>query len=215
MAAGESMTPPSTPLLGPWKRGGLAAALILGLSACGSGVGALLAPPAAETFDLTAPRNFAHIGAPHGTLLIAESVALQALDTDRILVRPKPNEINYLGGAQWSDRLPRLIQARLLQAFQNAKRLKTVARPGEGIDANLQLLTEIRSFELVIAGAAVARVEITARLVGVRSGRVDAAEIFSADRPASSTDASNAAAALDGALGEVLTRIVEWASRRA
>ena len=32
--------------------------------------------------------------------------ALQALDSERILVRPKGAQVTYLPGAQWADRLP-------------------------------------------------------------------------------------------------------------
>jgi cholesterol transport system auxiliary component len=186
--------------------------IALGLAGC-SGVGGLLAPAPAETFDLrSASDTSARAGRGRGTLLVQEPNALRILDSDRIVVRPSPNEVTYLGGAQWSDRLPRLVQARLVETFQKASRLRTVARPGEGVDGDNTLLTEIRAFEIDAGAGSVARVEMTARVVGTRSGRVVAAEVFSATVPGS-TEPRAAAAALDQALNQVLNRIVVWASR--
>lgn len=181
---------------------------LLALCGCGGGIGAALAPPPLDTYDLTAPTQFGRPGPPRGAITIAEPTALRILDTDRIVVRARGNEVSYLGGAQWADRLPRLVQARLVQSFENASRIRNVARPGEGLDADLQLVTEIRTFEIDASAGNVARVEITARLMS--RGRVVAAEIFRATAPGS-TEPRPAAAALDRALGEVLVAIVGWA----
>jgi cholesterol transport system auxiliary component len=179
----------------------------IGLAGCAGGLGSALAPAASDTFDLTAPTSFPRAGPPRGAVTIAEPIALRIIDTDRIVVRPRPNEVTYLGGAQWADRLPRLVQTRLVQSFENASRLRTVARPGEGLDADVQLVTEIRSFEIDASSGTTARVEITARLVS--RGRVLQAEIFRASVPAS-TEPRAAAAALDRALGQVLVEMVGW-----
>lgn len=95
-------------------------------------------------------------------MAIAESSAVRALDTDRILVKPRANEINYLAGVQWADRLPRLVQSRIVTTFENARRLNSVVRPGEGIDAAIRLVTEIRSFELDLSTSPKVQIELTA-----------------------------------------------------
>jgi cholesterol transport system auxiliary component len=175
-------------------------------------MGSLLSPPPAETFDLTAPSEFGPPAAQRGALIVAEPAALRILDTDRIVVRVRENEVAHLGGSQWADRLPRLFQARVIQGFENARRLRMVGRPGEGIDATAVLQTEIRSFEIDAARGNVARVEITARLVSTRNGRVIAGEIFRAEIPGS-TEQRAAAQALDRAMREVIVRIVAWTAR--
>lgn len=196
---------------GPLTRAAGSVLLLLCLSACG-GVGSLLAPPPSETFDLTAPSQFATSAAQRGALIVAEPAALRILDTDRIVVRARENEVAYLGASQWADRLPRLFQARVIQGFENARRLRMVGRPGEGIDAAAVLQTEIRAFEIDAARGNVARVEVTARLVSARNGRVIAGDIFRAEVPGS-TEPRAAAQALDRAMGEVIVRIVAWAAR--
>ena len=87
-------------------------ALIMMAGCSGGGLGSLIAPAPIETFDLSIPRPSGSPAKRRGTIAIAESSAVRALDTERILVKPRANEINYLAGAQWADRLPRLVQSR-------------------------------------------------------------------------------------------------------
>lgn len=197
-----------------WRLRLMAAPLALGLAACsGGGVGSLVAPAPLDTYDLSVPKGVGGGGKGRAALAIAESSAVRSLDTDRILVKPRANEINYLAGAQWSDRLPRLVQSRIVTTFENARRLNTVVRPGEGIDAESRLLTDIRSFELDLSSSPRVQVEITARIVGTRSGQVVAAEVFSAQAPVASSEPAAVVAALDKAMSEVLVRMVAWANR--
>lgn len=186
------------------------------LAGCSTGgIGSLVAPAPLETYDLSTPKvdNISSRG--RGVVVIVESSAARTLDTDRILVKPNAVEINYLAGAQWSDRLPRLVQSRLLATFEKARALRNVTRPEEGIDASARLLTEIRSFELSLAGAPKVQVEITARLVGTRSGRVIAAEVFSAETPVASSEPGTVVKGLDKAMSDVLLRLVAWAGQHS
>ncbi len=176
-------------------------ALLL-LSGCGGG-----ATP--TTFDLSAPADFGRVGGSRAALVIAEPTTVQALDSDRIIVRDSSGALSFLGGAQWSDRVPKLVQTRMVQTFENASRIASVSRPGDRITPDLQLITDIRRFTIDTAtGSAV--VEITAKLVGDKNGQVQRAKIFSASVPASAGDAAGAAQALDRALSQVLIQIVRW-----
>lgn len=181
----------------------LALSGLLLLSGCGGG-----ATP--TTFDLSAPSNFGRVGGSKAALVIAEPTTVQTLDSDRIIVRDSSGALSFLGGAQWSDRVPKLVQTRLVQTFENASRIAAVSRPGDRITPDLQLITDIRRFTIDTAsGAAV--VEITAKLVGDRTGQVQRAKIFTASVPASASDGAAAAQALDRALSQVLIQIVRWA----
>ena len=48
-------------------------------------------------------------------------------EADRIIVREPGGSLSFLGGGQWADRLPRLIQARLLQSLENTGRLNALS----------------------------------------------------------------------------------------
>lgn len=178
-------------------------ALALILAGCGGG-------PAPTTFDLTAPSDFGRTGGSRATLVVADPTSVQTLNSDRIIVRDSSGALSFLGDAQWADQVPRLVQSRLVQTFENASRIGAVARPGDRITADLQLLTDIRAFNIE-AGSGNAVVEITAKLVGDRTGRVQRARVFSAREPASAVDGPAAAQALDRALSRVLVDIVRWA----
>ena len=175
----------------------LAGLPFLSLAACSS------APLA--TYDLTPAEGFA-ARAGRGQLAVLLPDATLPADSDRIVVRTNPQSVAYLSGAQWADKLPSLVQSRLIESFQNAHLLRAVGRPGMLSDFSLQ--TSIRRFELDAArGDAV--VEISAQIIGP-SGRIVGGRIFAANVPAPPSDPAVVASALDAALAKVMREIVIW-----
>ena len=150
-------------------------------------------------------------GVGRGQLVVVEPTALSVLNTDRIVIRTQ-GEIAYLSRAQWSDRLPRLVQSRIVEGFENGSRLRAVGTPGDKLAADYQLVTEVRAFHLSVASAPMAEVEISAKVVTDRGGRVLAAKVFRASVPAASTEGPDAVSALDEAFQRVITDLVAWAS---
>lgn len=186
---------------------GAALAGLLALSACGGG-----APPA--TYDLTAPREGLSSGRGRGLLVVAEPQALQALDSNRIVIRTSDGGIAYLPDAQWSDRLPKLIQTRLIQTFENGARIQAVGRPGDRLVPVAQLNSEIRSFGIdEKTGEAV--IELSVKIVNDRSGRILAGQVFTSRVPSGgSISGPVASAALDLATQALLRDVVRWVSAR-
>lgn len=173
-------------------------------------VGCASAPP--TTYDLSAAPA-ARIGPSHGVLVVAEPTAVSLLDSERIVVRTAAGSVAYLSGAQWADRLPKLLQSRIIQSFENARRVGSVGRPGDRLVASAQLNADIRTFEVQeTSGEAV--VEITVKLVNDRTGRILAGQLFSARAPADGIKGASAAKALDQAAQAVLAQIVVWAGRK-
>lgn len=172
------------------------------LAACGGG-------PAPTTYDLTAVRQGLRRTGGRRAIVVPEPTTIFALDSERIVIRAASGEITYLPRAQWSDRLPRLVQARLIQSFENAGRA-TVGRPTDRLAGTAQLLIDIRSFE-VREGSRDAFVEVAAKLVASASGQVLNARLFGATSVVGAIDGQGAANALDQALGSVITQIVGWA----
>jgi cholesterol transport system auxiliary component len=180
------------------------AALTLAAMVAGCGSAAL------TSYDLDpAPPAAVHARAMRGVLAIAEPEADDALDSERIVVRAAPNQLAYLTGAQWSERLPTLVHSRLITSFENARFLKSVGRPGDVSDYTLA--AAIRRFE-IDATADVARVEIAVKIIAGRNGRAVAARVFTGSAPAPHTADGAAAAALDAALADVMRSIVVWAA---
>ncbi len=182
----------------------LTATLLLAASLGGCGGGA-----APLTFDLAALPAGGRTAAAGRAIVVSEPVGIQPFEADLIIVRECAGSLSFLGGGQWADRLPRLIQTRIIQSLENSGRLRSVSRPGDKITADYQLISEIRAFDIQTAtGEAV--VDLSLKLVADGTGRVAAARIFTARVPVAAVDAASGARALDQALVTVLGDIVRW-----
>jgi cholesterol transport system auxiliary component len=193
-----------------WRavRTGLAAGAMIVAAACST------ATPV-PTYDLIAPRDFGHVRPARGLLAIAVPTALQALDTEKIMVEPSPGAVTYASDAQWSDRLPRLLQARIVETFENGTRIRTVARAGDRVSADAQLVTDIRQFSIQIGNVGKeAVVELSVKIIGERGGRIAAANVFYARVPADSANSAAAVSALNDALSRVLVDLVRWTATK-
>lgn len=190
---------------------GRAAALLLLFGVALAGCGSTPVP----TYNLTAPHGFSAGGSGSGQLIVTAPTALAILNTDKIVVEPGQGQVAYLADAQWSDNLPALLQARIIQAFENGSKLRRVARPGDGVAADYQLVSDIRAFGIRITPEGpVAVVELSAKLIGSQSGRILAAQVFKAVVPAGATSGVAATQALDTASDQVLVALTRWASAR-
>jgi cholesterol transport system auxiliary component len=143
-------------------------------------------------------------------LLIAEPSALRAVDSENIVVRTSAGSIEFLRGAQWADRLPRMVQARLADAFQATSRLGGVGRPGEGLAIDYQLVSDIRAFEVRVYGQTRASIEMSVRILNDRNGVVRAARVFNVEVPVSGSGNDAYAAALDRAHRQLAAELVPW-----
>ena len=72
----------------------------------------LPAPPTDATWKLTVP----------------EPTTLLAFNTDKILTQPAPDESLPLDNARWTDSVPIIVQATLLQTFDKAGYAQSVSR---------------------------------------------------------------------------------------
>lgn len=167
--------------------------------------------PAPDIYDLAAPTEFAGVtGRTGAQLLVPVPAAIEALATNRVVVRQAGGQISYFPATSWSDELPALVQTKLVRAFENSGRARAVGRPGESLAIDYQIIVDIRSFELDVAGGRQAVVELGVKLLDDRTGRVRATKVFSARVPAGSDAAAPAIQAIDRAATTVFTEIVDW-----
>ena len=168
-------------------------------------------PAPLDTYDLAAP--ILAIDAPRHArtqLLIAEPSALKVLDDQNIVVKTAPGTIEYLSGAQWADRLPKIVQSRLSESFEAADRFGGVGKPGEGLAIDYQIVTEIRAFEIRVGGGDRATVELFVKVLNDRNGIVRAARAFQTSVPVSAAGNGDYIAALDQAFAATASQIVAW-----
>jgi cholesterol transport system auxiliary component len=187
--------------------------MCLGLAGCALALGGNSAP---TTYDLIAPRSFAPAKAGAGyQLVVAEPTAVHALDTDRIMVRPRADQISYYKGVAWSDRLPHLYQVRMIETLQNSGAVKAVFSSNDRADGDYTLATEVRSFQIdTTSGRPAADVDVFAKLINNDTSKVVASKGFTARVAAASDDPAAGVAALNQALTEVLQDTSTWVAAR-
>ena len=132
------------------------------------------------TYDLSAPRTFPPLEkVVRAQLVVPEPGAPIALDTQKIVPRSAGAEAASFVNAQWSDTVPKLVQAKIIQALDNSGYLSAVSRPMDGLAADYQLLIDIRAFQIAAAPGEAAEVELAAKVLG-NGGRIVAGKVFAA-----------------------------------
>ncbi len=165
-------------------------------------------------YDLTAPSSFPSAGKQvRGQVLVAEPRALSSLNTNLIAVKPTPTTLSYFDRVAWTDRLPRLLQARMVEALQNSGRFRAVGVPGDGILVNYQVQTDIRDFELDTRAGTV-YIALMVRVLDDTTGRVVAQQLFEGRAPATASAPGKAIEAFDAALDQVLVEVAVWVAAR-
>jgi phospholipid/cholesterol/gamma-HCH transport system substrate-binding protein len=161
-------------------------------------------------YDLSALPPPAEPGKPlEKQLAIPDPTALLTYDSERVLTQLDGGQLTGLGNAKWSDNLPKLTQARILQSFENAGSLGEAGRPVEGAMPDYQLVTEIRKFQIAPGPERAAVAEISAKLVA-SDGHIVAARIFSETVPVKTQEEADAAKALNEAFGKILANLIPW-----
>ncbi|MEM9733250.1 MAG: ABC-type transport auxiliary lipoprotein family protein [Pseudomonadota bacterium] len=184
-------------------------ALALAVALCVLPSCALLKRPEAprQTYELTAPDSFATAGGTRSQLLVKVPNALKGLDSDRVLVKADDGSISLLAGVQWVDTIPAMVQAKLVESFENTGRAGATAKPGDGLVIDHQLISDLRRFE-IDRGRAV--IELSIKLLADKSGQVLETRIFTATAPVRGTEPGDNARALTRAFESLAKDVVAW-----
>lgn len=185
----------------------MALAAVAALGACAS-----IIPKAPDNiYDLAAPES---IGPTSGTprqILVPEPSALKSLDTERIAARPSDLEYAYLPKAVWTDRLPKLLQTKLMETLQNTGRVRAVGVPGQGLLIDYQIVMDVRAFEIADSEAVVS---LSVKLMNDRNGRVRGTRIVEARAPVSGSANGDYVSALNAAMNQAFSEIASWVLAR-
>lgn len=150
-------------------------------------------------------------GAPlDWALSVEDPRAARVYDTTRIAVSAAPGKIEFLPGAEWTDRAPRLFQIALVQTFEDSGRILSVGDRTTIPIADIALETDIRKLEASLQnGGREVRVSVFARL-GDGKGSVYAARLFETTASARGQSADNVARAFNTAFEQIIPDIVLW-----
>ncbi len=179
------------------------------------GVTALLAGCASstplDTFSLSTTQVQVAQKRKNVQILVPTPAALKALDSENIVIHDAPGSITYLKGAQWGDRLTNLVQARLVQAFENSNAVGGVGRPGDGLAINYQVQADLRDFGITASSSPqTARIELAVRVLNDKTGEVRATRVFTSTAPVSGAGNKAYIRALDAGFNDVTRQIVAW-----
>jgi phospholipid/cholesterol/gamma-HCH transport system substrate-binding protein len=140
---------------------------------------------------------------------IPDPAALMAYDTEKLVIQSESGELLPSASTKLADTAPKLLQARLIQSFENSGSLGQVVRYTEGMNVDYQLALDIRRFQIAAGAPPAAEVELGAKLV-TGDGHVEAARIFKASVPAKKADGAEAVSALDNAFAKVAEGLIVW-----
>jgi phospholipid/cholesterol/gamma-HCH transport system substrate-binding protein len=161
-------------------------------------------------YDLAAAKEFPGLAKTiKRHLVVPDPSSILTFDTQKILTRSAAGTFSSLEDAQWADNLPKLMQARILQSFENAHQLGAVSRPMDQMEGAYRLEIAIRNFQIALSPAPAAVVEFSARVLDDK-GKVTGARLFTASVPAKSAQPPDAVAALDAAFSKAAQDLVVW-----
>ncbi len=194
-------------------RAAMASALVATVALGGCALGGLGGASAPETYDLAAapPKRGGSKAPVH--ISVASPNTIRPLDSDQILVRDSGGTLSYFPGAAWGDRLPKLVQTRLIQALTDSGRFRAVGSSQDRTPSDVTLNVELRSFNVQVSGGQTeAVIDIVVKLVDERRDRVVATKQFTSSAPAAKDDAASGVAALTTAFGKISDDIVAWSA---
>lgn len=165
-----------------------------------------------STFDPSLPRLKHQI-------VVQEPTATAAVSNDRIAVNPSPLQVEYLRGARWVDRAPVIIQALLIESYENSGKVDAVGRSAVSLRADYLVVTDLREFQAQVPPETLednrlqVLVRLNFKLVNADLDRIIGSRSFEERVEAESDNADDIAQAFDEALGDVMRDAVEWSIR--
>ncbi|MEO1190584.1 MAG: ABC-type transport auxiliary lipoprotein family protein [Pseudomonadota bacterium] len=193
---------------------------LVGLTGCGALLPGSGPPP--NLYRLT-PKSTFDPGLPtvDWQLVLAPPSAQGAIDTTRIALAPSLTRIEYYASAGWTDRMPLMFQALMLESFENSGHIVAVGRRAVGLRSDYELRIDIREFQAdyydnpsqpaACQGPPVCvHVVVNAKLIYTPQRTIVATRDFGTFAPSPQDDLVSVVEAFDIALGDVLKDLVGW-----
>ncbi|WP_421779919.1 ABC-type transport auxiliary lipoprotein family protein [Kiloniella litopenaei] len=157
-----------------------------------------------STFDTTLPEV-------PWQLVLEQTSANASLNTTKIALQRKTNQMEYYANAGWVDKAPIMVQTLLVESFENTGKIVAVGRETIGLRSDFILKTELREFQtLYFESTPEVRVVLNAKIVQMPRRTIIGSQSFEAKIPAQSDQLNSIVAAFDDGLGKVTKKLVEW-----
>jgi phospholipid/cholesterol/gamma-HCH transport system substrate-binding protein len=161
------------------------------------------------TYDLRAAQDF---GSPSktikGQLALPEPTAVAMLETQRMLFSPA-KDVPEFADFLWADALPKLLQSRLIESFENYDIAHAPLRTADVGQADFQLLIDVRRFQVAVDSGPTAEIGLSARIVD-KDGKVIASRLFEESQKFDKVEPPATVAAFDDAFGRIAKDMIAW-----
>jgi phospholipid/cholesterol/gamma-HCH transport system substrate-binding protein len=141
-------------------------------------------------------------------LAIPEPTAIAMLQTQRLLFSPVKDYPNF-GDFLWADSIPKLLQARLIDSFENYDIAHAPLRTADVGQTDFQLLIDVRRFRIATESEPTAEIGLSARLLD-KNGKVIASRLFEESRKLDRNEPPAAVDAFNDAFGRIAKDMVGW-----
>src|SRR5216684_2926955 len=161
------------------------------------------------TYDLRAPQNLGPAGKTiKGQLGIPEPTAVAMLETQRMLFSPA-KDVPGFAEFLWADAIPKLLQARLIEGFENYDIAHAPLRNADVGQADFQLLIDVRRFRVAVDSEPTAEIGLSARIVD-KNGKIVASRLFEESEGLDKVEPPQAVAAFSAAFGRIARDMIAW-----
>jgi len=143
-----------------------------------------------------------------GQLAIPEPTAVTMLQTQRFLFSPA-GEVPGFAEAMWADSIPRLLQARLIESFENYDIAHAPLRAADVGQTDFQLLIDVRRFRIATDSVPTAEIGLSARILD-KDGKIVASRLFEESEKFEGFDPPAAVAAFDKAFARLAKSMIGW-----
>ncbi len=168
--------------------------------------------PQKITYDLLAAKGFdPPAKAIKGQLVLSEPTAVAMLETQRMLFSPSRDYPDFAEFV-WADSIPKLIQARLIESFENYDIAHAPLRSTDVGQADYQLLINVRRFQIATDPQAAAQIGLSARIVD-KDGKVVASQLFVQSQKFKSLEPVTAVAAFNDAFARLAKDVIAWTTQ--
>lgn len=195
--------------------------VIATLSGC-AGLGTLKQASKPNDLYLLTPKSTFSKSLPRvqKQIVIQEPTATAAVNTDQIAVQPTPLQVQYLPRARWVDRAPLIVQALLVESFENSGRVAAVGRSTVGLRADYIIVPDLREFQGLVVGETESsktvkiEVRLNIKIIDEFEDKIIASNSFKEQIISASDQTPDLVKAFDEALGDTMRDAVEWSVRK-
>src|SRR5262249_33532402 len=136
------------------------------------------------------------------------------LATDRIAVAMADGSMSYAAAARWNEPATRVVQERVLTAFENDPRVRAAVRPEDAAASRYEVRFDLRDFEADYrrgpSAAPTAVVSLRAKLLDRQSRELIASSPIDVQQLAAANRMGDIVAAFNAAVDEASRQVVAW-----